>query len=158
MAQDHRIEPLAREVAVVLGFTVEWSVLGGLTKSDCRRLAAFIIAREEKRVGPLVEALDKAIQCAKWQYEMRTKEAPDSPPHSLFWELDTVLANYRALDAPPAPEPSLDEAVAPVLARACHERDCPSACPRSIPEVCTCGLKEARAALAREREKESRRG
>lgn len=154
MEQDHRIEPLAREVASCIMYPDRhWDELVEPWRNNCRRLAAFILDRESKRVGPLVEALDRAIQCAKCQYEMRTKEAPDSPPHSLFWELDTALATYRAIDAQPAPEPSLAEAVAPVLARARHERDCPSACPRSIPEVCTCGLKEARAALAREREK-----
>lgn len=153
MSTDHRIEPLAREVAAQLCPHLKWDEFTLVAQANYRCVARHLLSRESKRVGPLVEALDKAIQCAKWQYEMRTKEAPDSPPHSLFWELDTALATYRAIDAQPAPEPSLAEAVAPVLARACHERDCPSACPRSIPEVCTCGLKEARAALAREREK-----
>lgn len=143
MEQDHRIEPLAREVASCIMYPDRhWDELVEPWRNNCRRLAAFILDRESKRVGPLVEALDRAIQCAKCQYEMRTKEAPDSPPRSLFWELDTVLATCRALDAPPVPEPSLAEAVEAWFALR-----------RDNSELSAAAEDAMRRALAREREK-----
>lgn len=137
MSTDHRIEPLAREVSAQLCPHLKWDDLSLVSQVNYRCVAVYLLDREAKRVGPLVEAAERLLLDAK-RYELSYTVS-----HHALRAVERSFAAYRALDAPPAPEPSLAEAVEAMLA-ARDNFGCVMD-PKAVAAV--------RAALDREREK-----
>lgn len=163
MEQDHRIEPLAREVAKAV-HPWRWGLLLPTVQDDFRRIAAFILDRESKRVGPLVEAAGAVLtnsDFGRFERFLGRRGTYISAQLAALDSLSEALATFRALDAPPAPEPSLAEAVEAMLASSPQVVFCtePKSCAPldvdgvKLSLVRPAALDAVRAALAREREK-----